>query len=205
MRLGRGVDVGEQRLHAVQMVDRIDLGLAAAAAVEHRARRLHLAVGVALVGQQEEFEFEGAGRVQALGREHLDLPRQRQARIGGHRRAVEMVHRHQHLAARRLGAVERHQRAGDRPGAQVAVAGVPDQPGFVHVLAGDVEAEDRDRHMPAALVDAHQFVPADDLAAADAIGVGQHDVEGFDLGMGVEKGLASAGDEPDGEVMMALC
>ena len=71
-----------------------------------------------------------------------------------HRRAVEMVHRHQHLAARRLGAVQRLQRAGDRPGAQVAVAGIPDQPGLVDVLAGDVEAEDRDRHVPAALVEA---------------------------------------------------
>ena len=30
---------------------------------------------------------------------------------------------------------------------------------------------------------------ADDLAAADAVGVGQHDVERLDLGMGVEKGF----------------
>ena len=103
--------------------------------------------------------------------------------------AVEMVHRHQHLAARRLRAVERHQRAGDRPAAQVAVAGIPDQAGLVDVLAGDVEAEDRDRQMPAALVEAEQFVAADDLAAADAVGVGEHDVEGLDLGMRVEEGL----------------
>ena len=39
------------------------------------------------------------------------------------------------------------------------------------------------------VVDARQLVAADDLAAADAIGVGQHDVEGLDLGMGVEKGF----------------
>ena len=38
LRGGRGIDVGKQRLHAVQMVDRIDLGLAALAAVEHGAR-----------------------------------------------------------------------------------------------------------------------------------------------------------------------
>ena len=50
------------------------------------------------------------------------------------------------------GAVQRHQRAGDRPAAQIAVAGIPDQPGLVDVLAGDVEAEDRDRQMPAVLV-----------------------------------------------------
>ena len=30
---------------------------------------------------------------------------------------------------------------------------------------------------------------ADDLAAADAVGVGEHDVERLDLGMGVEEGL----------------
>ena len=43
--------------------------------------------------------------------------------------------------------------------------------------------------MPAVLVEARQFVAADDLAAADAVGVGEHDVEGLDLGMRVEKGL----------------
>ena len=189
LRLRRGVDVGKQRLHAVQMVDRIDLGLAAPAAVEHGARRLHAAFGVALVGEQEEFELEGAGRMQALFGKACDLPRQRVARVGRHRRAVEMVHRHQHLAARRLRAVQRLQRAGDRPAAQVAVAGIPDQPGLVDILAGDVEAEDRDRQMPAALIEADQLVAADDLAAADAVGVGEHDVERLDLGMGVEKRL----------------
>ncbi len=85
------------------------------------------------------------------------------------------------------------ERAGDRPAAQVAVAGIPDQPGLVDILAGDVEAEDRDRQMPAAFVEAHQFVAADDLAAADAVGVGQHDVEGLDLGMSVEKLLGFVG------------
>ena len=124
------------------------------AAVEHGGGRLDAAVGVALVGEQEEFELEGAGRMQALRGEGVDLARQRMARVGGHRRAVEMVHRHQHLAARRAGAVQRLQRAGDRPGAQVAVAGIPDQAGLVDILAGDVEAEDRDRQMPAVLVEA---------------------------------------------------
>ena len=46
---------------------------------------------------------------------------------------------------------------------------------------------------------------ADDLAAADAIGVGEHDVESLDFGMGVEKGLAPRrGVEPDGEVMVTV-
>ena len=172
------------------MVDRIDLGLAADAAVEHRAGRLHAC-------RRRRARWR-AGRIRARRRrpdagpcaaKRVDLPRQRMARVRGHRRAVELVHRHQHLAARRAGAVQRLQRAGDRPAAQIAVAGIPDQAGLVDILAGDVEAEDGDRQMPAALVEAHQFVAADDLAAADAVGVGQHDVEGLDLGMGVEKVL----------------
>jgi hypothetical protein len=97
--------------------------------------------------------------------------------------------RHEHLAARRLGVVQRHQRAGDRPGAQVAVALIPDQAGFVDILAADVEAQDRDRQMPPALVEGQKLMPADDLAAADAVGIVQHDVEGLDLGMGGQEGL----------------
>ena len=56
------------------------------------------------------------------------------------------------------------------------------------VLAGDVEPEDRDRQVPAALVEARQLVAADDLAATDAVDVAEHDVEGVDVGIGVEKG-----------------
>ena len=57
------------------------------------------------------------------------------------------------------------------------------------ILAGDVEAEDGDRHVPAALVDGGKLVAADDLAAADAVGVGELDVEGFDLRVRIEKRL----------------
>ena len=189
LRSGASIDVGKQRLHAVQMVDRIDLGLGRATAVEHGARRLHLAISIALVSEQKEFELEGAGRLQPFFGEGSDLSRQGVARIGAHRRAVEMIHRHQHLAARRAGAVERLQRARDRPGPEIAVAGIPDQPGLVHVLAGDVEAKDRDRQMAAVFVQRRQFVTADDLAAADPVGVGEHDVEFLHLGLRFEEGL----------------
>ena len=104
LRGSRRVDIGKQRLHAVQMVDRIDLGLAALAAVEHGLCRLHAAFGVALIGKQEELQLECAGRLQALVGKHRDLTRQRMARVRRHRLAVEVVHRHQHLAARRLRA-----------------------------------------------------------------------------------------------------
>ena len=190
LRGGRSVDVGKQRLHAVQMVDRIDLGLAALAAVEHGARP-------AARGRRRRAHWR-AGRIPARTRRPDAGPLSASTatcRASAWRGsdvigcAVEMVHRHQHLAARRLRAVQRHQRAGDRPAAQVAVAGIPDQPGLVDILAGDVEAEDRDRQMPAACVEAGQFVAADDLAAADAVGVGEHDVESLDLGMRIEKRL----------------
>jgi hypothetical protein len=113
-------------------------------------------------------------------------------RVARHRLAVEMVHAHQDLATWRAGAVQRNQRSRQRPGAQVAIAGVPDQAGLVDILAGDVETEDRDRHVPAAGVDAGQFVAPDDLAASDAIGVGEHDVEGLDLRVCGEKCLRFA-------------
>ena len=188
LRGGAGIDVGKQRLHAVQMVDRIDFRLAAPAAIEHCSGRLHAAVGVALIGEQEEFELECPGGLQSLFGERGDLSCQRVARVGEHRLAVEMVHRHQHLAPRRAGAVQRHEGPGDRPAAQIAVAGVPDQSGLVHILAGDVEAENRDRQMAAMLVQGRQFVAADDLAAADPVGIGEHDVESLDLGMRLEEG-----------------
>src|SRR5262245_14764041 len=100
-----------------------------------------------------------------------------------------MVHRHQYLSARRAGAVKRLQRAMYRPCSEIAVAGIPDQPGLVDVLAGDIEAEDRDRQMAAALVHGAKLMPAYDLAPADAVGIRQHDVERLDLRIGFQKRL----------------
>ena len=116
LRAGGRVDVGEKRLHAVQVVDGIDFGLGAPASVEHGARRLDTALAVAVVGQQEEFELEGAGREKAPCGQRPDLADQGVARVRRHRRAVEPVHRHENLAARRLRAMERLQRAWYRPG-----------------------------------------------------------------------------------------
>ena len=187
---GGGVDVGEQRLHAVQMVDRIDLGLAALAAVEHGA-------SPAARGPRRRARWR-AGRIPARRRRPDAGPLRRKHStcrasawrgsevIGAPSRWYIDISTWPRAGC---GAVQRLQRAGDRPAAQVAVAGIPDQAGLVDILAGDVEAEDRDRQMPAALVEASKLVAADDLAAADAVGVGEHDVEGLDVGMGVEKGL----------------
>ena len=119
----------------------------------------------------------------------LDLPAQRVARICTHRRAVEVIHGQQHLAARRAGAEQRLQRAGQGPAAQVAIARIPDQAGLVDILAGDIEAEDGDRQVAAILVEPEQLLAADDLAAPDAVRIRKHDVEGFDVRMGGEEFL----------------
>ena len=170
------------------MVDRIDLGLAAATAVEHgdRAGWTRPSASRSLASRKNSSSKAPAGcrplrassstcRASAWrGSEVIGAPSSWYIDISTWPRAGD-------------GAVQRLQRAGDRPGAQIAVAGIPDQPGFVNILAGDVEAEDRDRQVPPAFVEAHQLMAADDLAAADAVGVGQHDVESLDLGMGVEK------------------
>ena len=104
-----GVDVAEQRQHPVQLVDRIDIGLAVASAVQHVAGRdCILPSGPRSVFQKEEFQLEGAGGVKPLRRQGIDLRaagRGAGRRSSGCRRGCR--HRHQHLAARRGGVVKR--------------------------------------------------------------------------------------------------
>ena len=59
----------------------------------------------------------------------------------------------------------------------------------MHILAADIQAQDRDRQMPPGFEHAQQFMPPDDLAAANAIGIVQHDVKGLDLGVSIQKGF----------------
>ena len=168
----------------MSVIDGIDLGLVARPAVENVGGGADLAIGAAIPCEQEEFQLERAGGLQSAPREGIDLALQRVAGVGGHDLAVQLVERQEDLGPRRRGVVQGLQRAGDRPGAQVAVALVPDQAGFMHVLATDIEAEDRNRHVPTRFVEACQLVPADDLAAPDAVRIVQHDVDGLNLGMG---------------------
>ena len=166
---GSSVDIAEQGQHAVQVIDGIHLGLVRAAAIEHVAGGLDLAIGAAIVGEEEEFQFERACGEQALGGHGIDLPLQGVARVGGHGVAVEIVERHQHLAARRLGGVQGHQRAGDGPCAQVTIALIPDQAGFMDILAADIQTEDGNRQVATVVVKGKEFMPADDLATADPV------------------------------------
>ena len=111
------------------------------------------------------------------------------ARVRCHRLAVKIVDRHQHLTARWFGALQRAKRAGDGPGPPVPIALIPDQAGVVHVFTTNIQTKDGNRQMPPALVKRQQLMPPDDLATANAVGVGQHDIEGVDIGVRGQKSL----------------
>ena len=168
-RLGPCIDVVEQRQHPVQLIDRIDIGLAVDPPVQHVARGHHLAIRAQLVVQQEELQLERARGVQPLGGQRINLPLQGVARVRGHRAAVQFIDAHQHLTARRVGAVQGGQRAGNGPAATVAVTLIPDQTGLVDILAADIQTQDRHRQMAATLVNGQQLMAADDLAPANAV------------------------------------
>jgi hypothetical protein len=114
--------------------------------------------------QKEEFQFKRACGLQALGREILNLPRQRMARVGGHGSPVQFIKRQEHFGARRGGVVQRFQCAGHRPCPQIAVALIPDQAGFMHILAADIQPQNGNRHMPSRAIERQEFMPPDDLA-----------------------------------------
>ena len=183
------IDVREQRQHPVQVIDGIDFRPVARAPVQHIRRRAHPPIRAARIGQQEELQLECPRREQPLAGHGIDLRLQRMARVRCHRRALKRIKRHQHLATRWHGAMQWLQRAGNGPGPQVAIPLIPDQPGFVHILAADIEAQDRDRQEPPRLVEGQQLVPPDDLAPPDPVGIVQHDIEGLYLGVGIKKGL----------------
>ena len=191
--LGACVDVVEKGQHAVQLVHRIDIGFGIAAAVQHIARRDHLTVGVAVIFQKEKLQLKRACGVEAFGGHCIHLPLQGVAGVRGHLAAVKIIQRHEHFAAGRVGAHQRHQRAGDGPSAAVAVALIPDQAGFMHILATDIEAQNGNRHMAAGFVDRQKFMAADDLAAPDAVAVVQDDVERFNFRMGGKEGFGFGG------------
>ena len=111
------------------------------------------------------------------------------ARIGSHRRAIELEEGEPHFAARRRGPGQGDERAGDRPSAPVGIAIGPDEAGFLHILAGDIEAEDGTRQVPAGTKDRQKLVSSDDLAAGDAVEVDQDEIEGGDLRVGGEEGF----------------
>ena len=81
---GPGIDVGKQRQHPVQMVDRIDFGLAAGATIQNVAGRDHLAIRASFVFQQEKFQLECTGWEVAFSGHRIDLRLQGVARVRRH-------------------------------------------------------------------------------------------------------------------------
>jgi hypothetical protein len=114
------------------------------------------------------------------------------ARVTRRRRAIQLVHAYQELASGRHLPGRTHERAGNRPAGPVGVAVFPHQAGLLDVGAGDVETEDRAGQIAAVAVDARQLVTPHALAAADAVGIGEDDLDIRDIGIRGEEFLRLA-------------
>ena len=102
------VNIRKKRQHTVQVIDGIDLSLAARfTSIQNVTRRAHFAIGIAFVVEEEKLQLERARRFQPLGRKRIDLPLQGMARIRGHRTTVEFIERQEHLGPWWRGIVER--------------------------------------------------------------------------------------------------
>ena len=111
------------------------------------------------------------------------------ARIGGGRLALGIEHGEHELARGRSEPWRELQAARDRARGHVGVAGIPDQPGVVDVLARDVEPENGAGDLAPGIEDAFQLFAAHRLAAQHTGRIGDHDLHGVDIGVFGEKGL----------------
>ena len=182
-----GVELVEQRRHLVEPAEAVGVDAGAAFAAEHAGGRLEPPVGGSFEQVELEFDRDHGREARRLAATHD--PRQGVARIGRGRPAVQFEHRAEDLPGGPVEPGRTAERAGNRPAALVGVADGPDQPGAFDVLAGDVETEDRARHVAAGRVQRGQFLAGDVLAATDAAGVGDDELDGFDVRIGVEECL----------------
>jgi hypothetical protein len=79
--------------------------------------------------------------------------------------------------------------AGDGPQQHVAVALIEDEAGFGNILPRHVKDKGRDRHEAPVLPGGHDLITAQNLAARDAAKIGPHDMDAFNIGILIEKGL----------------
>ena len=180
------VQVVEQRRHVVQPAEPVGVYLRTALRGQQPARRPQPALGVTL--EQVELELDRDHRRISGRGQPLDHARQHVARVGARRRAVQFVHRAEHLPGRPRQPRRTAERPRHRAALQVCVADFPDEAGLLDVLAGHVEAEDRARHVAASGIQRRQFRTVDVLAAADAVRVGDHELYGLDVRVCVEEG-----------------
>ena len=201
--LAGAVEVVEEGLLLFQFQHAIHLRRLRAHAVGLHGR-LRAAIGVAVFIQQVELQLHRHHRVVAVGLEALNGARQHMARItGGGRRALGRVHAHLHLAGGVGAPGLQGQAAGERVGPAVGIGDFPDQAAFLDVLALDGQREDRAGQRAAVFVDRQQLVAVQQLAARDAVGVDQHQLDQAHLGV---LGEEVAGFLGVGEVhAMILC
>ena len=181
--LAGAVEVVEEGLLLFQLQHAIHLRRLRAHAVGLHGR-LRAAVGVAVLVQQVELQLHRHHRVVAVGLETVDGALQHTARIaGGGRRALGRVHAHLHLAGGRGTPGLQGQAAGDRVGPAVGIGDFPDQTAFLDVLALDGQREDGAGQRAAVFVDRQQLVAVQQLAARDAVGVDQHQLDQAHFGV----------------------
>ena len=181
--LAGGVEVLEEGFELLQLPQAVDLGAARAAAVGI-PRRLWPAIAIAALVEQVELQLAGHHRVKALGLEALDHPHQHMPGVGdGGRLALLRVHADLQRGGGDAPPGQAHQAAGQRVGAAVDVADLPDQPGVLDVVAVDAQAEDGAGQRPAVLVHGEQLVAVQQLAARHAVGVEDEQLEQFDIGV----------------------
>ena len=148
------------------------------------ARRLRAAPGIALGIQQIELQLHRHHRVQPVGLQAVDHPRQHMPRIGrrgGH--AALGVHAHLQLAGGLAAPSLQAEAAGHRIGPAIGIADLPDQAAVLDVVAVDGQRKDGARQRPTVLVNRKQLVAMQQFAARYAVGVDQEEFELLHLGV----------------------
>jgi hypothetical protein len=70
---------------------------------------------------------------------------------------------------------------------QSKVTDGPDEPGRFHSFTRDIEAEDRAGDAAPFVVEREQFLARDQLASRHATRIGDQQLDGFNVGIGIEK------------------
>ena len=141
--VGGGPQFLQERRGLLHFAQRILIVLGRARAGERPARKLHTAAGRALLIEHEEFQFAGDDRGQAVLDETFDDARQHMTGIEANGRIVELVDRKRDLSDVGPEPGRHRQTSRYRASDLVGVAALPDQPGLLDILAGDVGHQQR--------------------------------------------------------------
>ncbi len=103
--------------------------------------------------------------------------------------SIQLIERGDHLGDVVAQPRRAHQGLGGRLGQPIGVAVFPDQARVLAILAGDIADQNRARQEPSVLIDRHQLVPAQPLAARHAGHGGEQDLEELDVRIGLQEGV----------------